>query len=259
METLIDIAIGKPVEFLFLHPKSTTTLIVLLVIVIVIALYVNRHRDASGRVSFLDRGRSGVLGARIHRLEEGERKEVWLLPLWAGERNLLMEAKIVLPGGDYGIGAYWAPDGELTESEVFVPRTAGKENVHSLSRTAAFSLDRDTAAGFRLTASEGRLHIDSPDAGRLTAGDDAPALPLPVGDPSLEKLARWLQKDKRVDLWRLTLEDDRIMEGVRSSAKTIRRKLDAMAAEKKRLETQLAQAVQRLKGAKAKAKIAARE
>ena len=249
MDTMID--------FLFLHPKSTTTLIVLLVIVIAIALYVNRHRDASGRVSFLDRGRSGVLGARIHRLEDGERKEVWLLPLWAGERNLLTEAKIVLPKGDYGIGAYWAPDGDLTESEVFVPRTAGKENAHSLSRTAAFSLDRNAAVGFRLTAAEGKLHIDSPDAAPLTAGDGASVLPLPVGDPSLEKLARWLQKGKGGDLWRLTLQDNRIMEGVQDAAKTVRRKLDGMTAEKKRLEGQLDQAVQRLKGAKAK--IAARE
>lgn len=257
MDALIDIAIRKTVEFLFVHPKSTTTLIVLLVIVLLIALYVNRHRDARGRVSFLDRGRSGVLGARIHRLEEGERKEVWLLPLWAGERNLLIEAKIVLPKGDYGISAYWAPDGELTESEIFVPRTAGKENAHSLSRTAAFSLDRNTAVGFRLTAADGKLHIDSPDAAQLAAGDDAPPLPLPIGDPSLEKLARWLQRGKRLHLWRLTLQDDRIMEGVQNAAKSVRRKLDGMTAEKKRLEGQLDQAVQRIKEAqpkKAKAK-----
>lgn len=252
MDTVID-AIQKAVAFLFLHPKSTTSMILLLVVVIAIAFYVNRHRDPSGKVSFLDRARSGVVGARIYRLEEGERKTVWLLPLWAGERNLLTEVRIMLPKGDYGINAYWQPDGALAEGEIFTPLEAGQEKVHSLSRTTQFSLARNAAVGFRLTASDGRLHIDSPDLDQLTTEGEAPPLPLPIGDSSLARLARWLQRGKTIDLWRLTLLDDRIMEGVQGTARTIRRKLDGMTAEKKRLETQLNQAVRQLKAARSKA------
>lgn len=253
MDTIVE-AIRGAVAFFFLYPKSTTSLIVLLIIVVVIALYVNRHRDPSGRVSFLDRGRSGVVGARIYRLEEGERKEVWLLPLWAGGRNLLTEVRLALPKGDYGLNAYWRPDGELEEKEIFTPRTAGEESVHSLSRTIRFSLARKTAVGFRLNASEGRLHIDSPDAAQLTAGEESAPLPLPIGDSSLTRLARWLQRGKTIDLWRLTLTDARIMEGMQTNVRTIRRKLDGMTAEKKRLETQLDQAAGQIKASRARAK-----
>jgi hypothetical protein len=125
--------------------------------------------------------------------------------------------------------------------------------VNSLSRTARFSLARNAAVGFRLNAAEGRLHIDSPDLARPAAEGETPPLPLPIGDSSLARLARWLQRGKTIDLWRLTLTDDRIMEGAQNAAKTIRRKLDTMTTEKKRLKTQLDQAVRQLKAARSKA------
>ncbi len=253
MDALVEL-IQDAIAFLFLHPKSTTTLVILLGIVVAIAFYVNRHRDETGRVSFLDRAWSGVIGARLYRMEEGERKEVWLLPLWAGGRSLMMDVKIFLTQGDYGINAFWRPDGALDGGEVFAARAPGQESAHSLSRTARFSLARNAAVGFRLTASDGRLHIDSPDIAQPTAEGETAPLPLPLGDSSLARLARWLQKGTPPDLWRLPLHDPRVMEGVQNAAKTARRKLDGMMADKKRLEGQLDQAVQRLKAAKQGAK-----
>lgn len=253
MEMVIDL-IRKAIEFLFLYPKSTTSLLVLLTLVLAIAFYVNRHRDESGRVSFLDRGRNGVIGARLFRMEEGNRKEIWPLPLWAGERNLLTQVKIFLSKGEYGVNAFWRPDGEMAEADVFTPIADGKETANTISRTARFVLSQDMALTFRLTAADGRLQIDSPDADHLTAEGETPPLPLPIGDSSLTRLARLLQKGKASGLWRLSLQDDRIMKGVQNTARTARRKLDGMAVEKKRLENQLDQAVQKLKAAGPKKK-----
>lgn len=142
------------IDFLFFYPKSITTLLIFLSIVVVIAFYVNKKRDESGRVSFIDMSKTGITGVRLYETENGIRKGNWLLPLWIPEAHLLLSIRIFLPKGEYEIRAYWkAEKYHFLEESLFKKQPPDKEKAYSLSHSGKFEVPKDMPVEFKLTAS----------------------------------------------------------------------------------------------------------
>ncbi len=235
------------IDFLFFHPKSTVTSILLLIIVLLIAFYVNRKRDAAGRVSFVDRSRQGVIGVRLFEMADGERGNSWLLPLWAGERRVLLNVKVFLPKGEYEIKGVWMPDDQLPdEGEIFEQRPADGRSVHSLTEVGRFTVSRSRGVEFRMTASAKRLQIDSPDKEFLEADEEKRPLPLVLTDSSLKWFALRFEKLKKKEIWELSLVDHRIIAGLHTKIKNVTRKLDGAEVKRKDLEAHLDKAVRQI-------------
>jgi len=234
-------------EFLLFYPKSTTTLMIFLLIVIIIAFFVNRKRDASGRVSFVDKTKNGVTGVRLYETEEGKRKRNWLLPLWMPENNLLLNVRILLAKGDYDIRAYWSPDpGQIKES-MFEPIPVEKAKVRSLSDLGRFGLAEDTLLEFKITASDKSMQIDSPERAALANQEGKTPLPLTLSDPSFEKFASKFGKIKQSRYWELPVSDPRIIGVIENELKGANRKADDLALKNKELKDNLDQVLIRVK------------
>ncbi len=174
---------------IFVHPKSTTSLLVLLLLVVAIALYVNRRRDETGRVSFVDRSKTGVVCLRIYRTEDGYRKESWLLPLWSPEKRLLLNVKILLPKGLYDVKACWrAQCGAVSGKNLFASQPIEKERIQSISDVGRFSVrSNDAALEFKMAASGKNIWIESPDEKLVEPDPSKPPFPLSISDMSLKR------------------------------------------------------------------------
>ena len=244
--------IRQLVEVFFFHPKSTITSVVGLILILIIAFYVNRRRDASGRVSFLDRGRTGFIGVQILEVgDEGSPRRGWLLPLWAGERRLLLTVRLMMPAGRYEARSAWRADGPLPGSgDIFTPAPLDKERASPLSEAIRFTLARPRSVTYRLSAVGKTLQVDTPDVKSLGTEGEAPPFPLPVRDSSLRKLAARFDKLQAGEAWSLTLMDDKIVAGMKQQARAATRKAEGLEVKCRDLSANLDKALQKLKAAK---------
>lgn len=247
MEFLL-IKIRMIYEFLLFHPKSATTSAVLLFVIILIAYFVNRKRDATGQVSFVDRTKSGVIGVRVYETGEGQEKRSWLFPLWIPEKELLLNVKVLLPKGQYDIKAYWRTEvSQYVKDGLFTARPVQKEKAYSLSDFGRFKVSTDTPVEFKLTALDKKVQIDSPDKSALEADPVKKPFPLSISDPSFKKLASKFEKLGESRNWVLSLIDDRIVTGLESEIKVVHRKLDGVMVKNQELKSDLDQVVRKLK------------
>ena len=235
-------------EFLLFNPKSSTTSTVLLFIVILIAYFVNRKRDATGQVSFVDRTKSGVIGVRVYEINEGQRKRSWLFPLWIPEKELLLNVKILLPKGEYDINAYWRAEvSRYMKEGLFTARPIEREKEYSLSGFGRFKIAKDTPVEFKLTASDKKMQIDSPDKSALEADPAKKPFPLAISDPSFKKLAAKFEKLNQSGNWVLSIIDDRIVTNLENEIRVIHQKLDGGIIKNQELKSDLDQVVRKLK------------
>ncbi|OQY58844.1 MAG: hypothetical protein B6245_09760 [Desulfobacteraceae bacterium 4572_88] len=244
MNTLFD-KIGDLWDFLILQPKSITTLLIALVIVIVIAFFVNRKRDASGRLSFVDKSRTGVIGVRIYETEEGYRKRNWLIPIWLLESNLLLNVRMLLPKGEYDIKAYWNPD--VSHKRVFDAWPIQKLRAYSLSGVGKFKISEDTPIAFELGVQGKNMQIDSPDKSALEADSVKKPFPMILSDPSLGKIAGKFEKASKDKIWKLSVTDERIVRIIENEGKSVKRKLDDALVKNKELKSNLDQLMKKLR------------
>lgn len=220
---------------------------IFLLIVIIIAFFVNRKRDASGRVSFVDKTKNGLIGVRLYETEEGQRKKNWLLPLWMPENNLLLNVRILLPKGEYDIRAYWSPLSGQVKEDMFDPIPVEKAKVRSLSDLGKFKLSGDTVIEFKITASDKAMQIDSPERRALGCEEGKTPLPLTLSDPSFEKYAPKFEKIKQSRYWELTVPDKRITAVLENEIKGANRKIDDLTVKNKELKDNLDQILSRVK------------
>lgn len=234
-------------EFLLFYPKSTTTSAILLLIVILIAFFVNRKRDASGNISFVDKARTGVVGVRVYEMEEGYRKRSWLFPLWIPEKRLLLNVRILLPTGEYEIKAYWREEvSEYVIKGLFAPRPIEKEKAHSLSDFGSFKASKEMPVEFRLTVSGKKAQIDSPDISALELNLAKKPFPLIISDPSIKKLPALFERAKKGKIWELSVIDERILTHLETEVKGVKRKLDGAVIKNKDLKSDLDRVVREL-------------
>ncbi len=219
--------------------------IALLVVVVVIAFFVNRKRDAQGKISFIDKNKMGVLGVMIQAFEEDVKTGVWFLPLWHPINRLILDVTILLGKGEYGVEVYWEnvihkPLGDMFEKEP----PDQKRSVEILSEMRRFRIPGDGPVQFVLKGSGKKLAIDSP---TLTSGKaKTDAFPILIEDPDLEKTAVRLQKDKSRktrEILEIPLVDPRISKSVKNKVKTLQHKLDGLIIQNEELKTNLDTAV----------------
>ncbi len=236
-------------EFFFIYPKSTTSMLILLSIVVIIAFLVNRRRDATGKVSFIDMTKTGVIGVRLYKTEEGSRKSNWMLPLWIPEKDLLFNVKILLQKGEYDLKAYWKAKNHhsVKDEGMFIPLPVGKEKSHSLSNVSKLTVFRGMPLEFKLIHSGKTVQIDSPDKESPDLQFDNNSFPLAISTPSLKHFAVRFESAKKSNLWELSIIDDRIITNLESEIKVITRKLDGVIVRNKKLESDLNQVVGKLK------------
>jgi hypothetical protein len=247
MEFLLD-KIKMLVNMLLFHPRSTTTSLILLLFVIAIAVYVNRKRDASGKVSFVDRTRTGVVGLRLYETEEGQRKRNWLIPLWMPESNLLLTVRMLLPKGEYDVRAFWRADiFSCLKDGVFTAQPVQKLSVYNLSDLGKFKVSADMPVEFKLSPEGKKAQIDSPNKSLLEFAPDKPPFPLMLSDSAMDKLGAKLEKAKKEKLWELSIVDERIMSHLEYEVKSLSRKLDGMTIKNKELESNMDGVCQKLK------------
>lgn len=247
MEILFE-KISMIYEFILFYPKSTTTSVILLLIVIVIAFFINRKRDASGRISFIDKSTSGVIGIRVYEIDDGYRKKSWLFPLWIAEKALLLNVKMLLPRGEYHVKAYWRTEvSRYVKEGFFTARPIEKEKAHSLSGVGKFEADKETPIEFRLIVSDKKVQIDSPNKSALKSDPAKTPFPLVLSDPSLKKLATKLEKTKGKKIWELSITDDRILTKLKNEIKGEKRKMESVVIKNKELKSDLDQVVRQLK------------
>lgn len=246
MESIIGVLFKTIImikDFLFVVPKSYVGLVVLLLIVVVIAFFVNRHRDKRGTVSFIDKTKKGILGVRLYQLDNGHKKNNWLLPLWVPENNLILNVKILITEGTYEAEAYWEENNRQPVGGVFKPQPVDRGETDSLSAISRFGVSKEMPVEFKLGLSDNKLKIDSPDTESLEIPSTQSAFPLTISDPSFKKIAARLKKSKTNGIWELSIIDGHIMTSLMSETKVMRHKLDGMIAKNKELESNLDEAV----------------
>ncbi len=247
MEFLLD-KIKMLVNMLLFHPRSTTTSVILLFLVIAIGFYVNRKRDASGKVSFIDRTKTGVICLRLYETEEGHRKHNWLIPLWMPESNLLLTVRMLLPKGEYDIRACWRADiSSYLKQGIFTAQPIQKISVYNLSDLGKFKVPAEMPVEFKLSPEGNKAQIDSPNTSLLEFAPDKPPFPLTLSDSAMDKLGAKLEKAKKEKLWELSIVDDRIMSHLEYEVKSISRKLDGMTIKNKELESNMDGVCRKLK------------
>jgi len=239
--------LGTAVDFLFFYPKSTSTLLIFLSVVVAIAFYVNRKRDATGKISFVDMSRTGITGLRLYETENGIRKNSRLLPLWIPEAHLILNIRTVLAKGEYEIRAYWKSDKyHLLKENLLKKQPVIKENAYSLSHSVKFEVQKDMPVEFKLTASDKNLQIDSPNKESLSFNSERPLLPLIISDTSFKKLAHSFDKLKKIKIWELSVIDDQIITSFENEIKSMSRKLDMAVIKNQELESNLNKMVSKL-------------
>jgi len=236
------------IDFLFFYPKSTTTLLIFLSIIVVIAFYVNKKRDANGRVSFVDMSKTGITGIRLYETENGIRKNSRLIPLWIPEAHLLLNIRTILPKGEYEIRAYWKSDKyHLLKENLLKKQPPDKEKAYSLSHSVKFEVQNDTPLEFKLTASDKNLQIDLSDKESLLFNPDKSSLPLIISDTSFKKFANNFDKLKKSKIWEISVIDEQIIASLEYEIKSMNRKLDGAVIKNQELESYLNKVVSKLK------------
>ena len=247
MDTIIE-AIQFCVNYLLFYPKSSISLAGLLLIIVIIAFYVYYRRDASGKLSFIDKSRTGFIGMRLYKIEDNEKKGNWVLPLWGPMNLLLLNVKIALPEGEYEANACWRESNASMLSEnLFEMKPVKEARVYNISKNVRFKIPGNKAVEFKINTSGKRLSIDSPEAAHFEYTDEKKTFPIIVTDPTLKTVGKNFEKDKKSKIWELPLIDDRVLNAQKKQTDTIRRQADNMAIRNKELEAQLNQAIARLK------------
>lgn len=221
----------------------------LLIIVTIIAFYVNRKRDAKGRISFIDKNKMGVTGIIIHALEGDDKIGSWFLPLWHPINRLILEISILLPAGDYGVEAYWENFIHKPLLELFEREPANlHQHYEPLSEIRQFSLAKHLKVQLLLQVSGKRLTIDSPAIKAETK--DNLVFPILINDPDLNKTAIRLSKDrnrKKREIVELPVVDEKISGQVYEEMKILQRKIDNVIIQNNELQSDLHRAVQQHK------------
>ncbi len=234
--------------FSLLTGDLTVTLILSLVIVIIIALYVNRKRDASGKVSFLDRSKTGIIAVRIFEIIDGFRKRSWILPLWAPQKNLLCNAKILLPNGEYELKACWQESrAHHSNASIFKAEPFDEQKSTSLSDVVKFKAAITQGIEFRLQTSGKKIQIDSPDKKFLKFSSEQRVLPLTISKLPIASRLFILDKIQKNKIWELSLIDDRLIYSFRKTIHSMRHKLDGLIVKNRELESNLDQTVNHLR------------
>jgi len=222
--------------YIFIHPKSTMSLVFFLAIIVIIAFFVNRKRDASGQVSFIDKSRTGVICVRIYRIVDGRRADSLLLPLWMPEGRLITIVKILMTPGEYELKACWrgekkAPD----EKNMFQPRPIEQEKTYGLSKVGRIEIDKRAVFSFHLAVSGKKLLVVSPDSAAFQISSDKKPFPLVISDPQLTMIHRRFERLRKT-MWIFTLIDDRIFQFYQNEVKAMRRKWEAETIQSKKLK-----------------------
>ena len=234
--------------FALLTSDSTATLVLALVILIIIALYVNRKRDASGRVSFVDRSKTGIIAVRIFEIIDGFRKRSWILPLWSPENNLLCNVKMLLPNGEYELKACWQERrAHHSNASIFEAEPYDKQKAFSLSDVIKFKNAMTQGIEFRLRTSGKKIQIDSPEKKFLKFSSEQNVLPITISNLSITNRKFISDKIQRKKFWELSLIDDRLINSLRKKIGLMRRKLDGLIVKNRELESNLDQTVNRLR------------
>jgi len=234
--------------FALLTTDSTATLVLALVILIIIALYVNRRRDASGNVSFIDRSKTGIIAVRIFEIIDGFRKRSWILPLWSPENNLLCNVKILLPKGEYELKACWQERrAHHLNRKIFDAEPYDKQKTFSLSDVIKFETAMMQGIEFRLRTSLKKIQIDSPDKNFFKFSSEQNVLPLTISKLSITNRKFISGKTKKNKIWELSLIDDRLINSLRKKIVTMRRKVDGLIVKNRELESNLDLTVNRLR------------
>ncbi len=234
--------------FTLLSADSTFQLVLALVFLIIIALYVNRNRDASGKVSFIDRSKTGTIAVRIFEMIEGFRKRSWILPLWSPENNLLCNVKILLPNGNYELKACWQEDrAHHSNVSIFEAQPYDKQKSFSLSDVIKFKTAMTQGIEFRLQTSGKTIQIDSPDKKFLKFSSEQSVLPLALSNLSITNKKFISDKIQKKKIWELSLVDDRLINSLKNKIGLMRRKVDGLIVKNRELESNLDQTVSRLR------------
>ncbi len=234
--------------FTLLTTDLTVTTILSLVILIIIALYINRKRDASGKLSFIDRSKTGIIAVRIFEIIDGLRKRSWILPLWSPENNLLCNVKILLPIGEYELKACWQESrAHHSKGNMFEAEPYDKQKSFSLSDVIKFKVAMNQGIEFKLRISGKNIQIDSPDKKLLKFSSEKFVFPLAISNLSIANkkfISDQVQKQK---IWELSLTDDRLINALRKKIGLMRRQLDGFMVKNRELESNIDQTVNRLR------------
>lgn len=219
--------------------------IALLVVVVIIAFFVNRKRDAQGKVSFIDKNKMGVLGVMIQIFEDDVKTGVWYLPLWHPINRLILDVTVLLAKGEYGLEVYWENVLHKPLMDMFEKEPADQQRrVEILTGMKRFRIPGDGPVQFVLNSSGKKLAVDSP---TLASGKaKADVFPVLIEDPDLEKTAVRLHKDrsrKTREIVEIPLVDPRISKSVKNKVKTLQHKLDGLIIQNEELKTNLDTAV----------------
>jgi hypothetical protein len=247
MTTLFDTLTSLSNTFLP-YSASQAKLISLLLIIVIIALFVNRQRDSQGNLTFIDRGKAGMIGLRVYAIADGIRQKSWVIPLWSPENNLLLNVKILLPQGDYELKACWKDKTtQHLDTNLFDPQPIDKEKTLSLSKVVKFHLAKPMGIEFRLTAAGKKLIVGSPQKQFLRVSADRTALPLQITDPSIKAGADLIRKSGGKGIWKLSLTDEKILKALQRKVAYLNRKLDSLVVKNKELESNLDQTLTQIK------------
>ncbi|MDM8543680.1 hypothetical protein QUF90_21610 [Desulfococcaceae bacterium HSG9] len=234
--------------FSLLATDSSVTLVLSLVILMIIALYVNRKRDVSGKVSFIDQSKTGIIAVRIFEVIDGFRKRSWILPLWAPQKNLLCNVKIMLPNGEYELKACWRESRlHNSNASIFEAEPFDEQKTISLSDVVKFQAAVTQGVEFRLQASGKKIEIDSPDKKKLKFSSEKNVLPLTISKLPIANKIFISEKIQKKKIWELSLIDDRLVNSLRKKIGTMRHKLDGLIVKNRELESNLDQTVNRLR------------
>ena len=218
-----------------------------MILIIIIAIYVNRKRDASGQISFIDKKKTGIIGVRLFKIEQGRRQNVRLLPLYVADHRLLLNNTIQLAAGEYEAKAYWKEKAKQTSDSVFEAQPIDQEKVYSLSGIVRFKLNKQHSIGFNLNFALGKLRIDSPHKDLLEINAEKNKFPLLISDTSLKRPGTIFSRSNQKKVWILPLTDEQIVLSINKDYKAAQRKLDVLTIKNQELKTNLDQTLSKLK------------
>lgn len=238
-----------PVFLNYLLADRTTMSILATIVVIIVALIINRKRDASGRITFVDRGKTGVIAVRVFEIVEGFRKRSWILPLWSPENNLRCRVSIQLPVGQYELKACWLENQTIhsNATSIFEAQPYEEQKAFSLSDVVKFRLAKPLGMDFTIQASGKTIEIDSPEKKYLKYEPDNTVLPLALSNLSITNRKFIAEKINNNKFWEFYLIDERMVKSLKRTIGLLRRKLDGLTVKNRELESNIDQTVDRLR------------
>ncbi len=225
----------------------------LLAVIIFIAFYVNRKRDARGRISFIDKNIMGIVSIRLTPVTKMERGKPMLLPVWVPENRLLLAIRIYLKKGPYEIETVWDRSSLKPSEYIFSPldEDTGIDR-EFLAEKQVINIPKHMMVEFRVLSDQDRFFIDSPQSDKINTPDGEEILPILIKDPDLKKTAKRLRKvetkkAKRKEIWNLTVTDDGILKNYSNEIRVLKRKMEGLMMKNKELQSNLNQTIQKLK------------